>query len=77
MPATPKLVDSEFVNGQQSYARGVGLRTIVEQVSVLMDSEKDGDEAKGMSLLFGYLDGVTASIRRIDNLMMFPAGPDR
>jgi hypothetical protein len=71
----PKLLDAEFVNGQQSYARGLGLRTIVEQVSTLMDSGKEGDELKGMSLMFGYLDGVVGSVRAVSNLMKFPAGP--
>lgn len=69
-----KIHDEQFISGQRSYSRGVGLRTIVEQSAVLLDEAKE-DEAE--SLVLGYLDGVVSSIRRIDNLMMFPAGPDK
>jgi hypothetical protein len=66
----PKLDNDKFIEGQNSFARGVGLRALIEQV------ENIDDDPKSASLLFGYLDGVFASIRRIDNLLMFPKGPD-
>lgn len=62
-----KLLDDQFINGQQSYARGVGLRTIADQANVYED---EGKETEAVSLVLGYLDGVVASIRRIDNLLM-------
>jgi hypothetical protein len=69
-----KILDEEFRNGQASYQRGIGLRAIFEQVSTLEDEDK---KAEGASLALGYLDGIVASIRRIDNLLLMPAGPDR
>ena len=69
-----KVLDEQFRNGQASFQRGVGLRTIFEQVNTLEDEDK---EAEGVSLALGYLDGIVASIRRIDNLLLMPAGPDR
>ena len=69
-----KILDEQFRNGQASYQRGLGLRTIFEQISALQDEDK---EAEGVSLALGYLDGVVASIRRTDNLLLMPAGPDQ
>ncbi len=66
----PKLDNDKFIEGQNAFTRGVGLRSIVEQV------DPDEPDVKSVSLVFGYLDGVFASIRRIDNLLMFPKGPD-
>jgi hypothetical protein len=68
-----KFVVEHFNDGQASYARGVGLRTVAEKFSTMMDGGQD-DEA--CSLLVGYLDGVVASIRRTDNLLLMPKGPD-
>lgn len=70
----PKLTDEEFRNGQASYQRGIGLRAIADQVGMLMDADK---EVEALSLAFGYLDGVVASIRRTDNLLLMPHGPDK
>ena len=80
-----KILDEQFRNGQASYQRGVGLRTIFEQINALQDEAKETEdvslaetkEAEGVSLALGYLDGVVASIRRTDNLLLMPAGPDR
>ena len=80
-----KILDEQFRNGQASYQRGVGLRVIFEQITALQDEAKDAEdaslaetkEAEGVSLALGYLDGVVASIRRTDNLLLMPAGPDR
>ncbi len=69
-----KLLDEHFRNGQASYQRGVGLRTIVEEVHALTDRRQ---EEEALSLIVGYLDGVVASIRRTDNLLLMPAGPDK
>jgi hypothetical protein len=69
-----KILDEQFRNGQASYQRGIGLRTIFEQISAFQDEDK---EAEGASLALGYLDGVVASIRRTDNLLLMPAGPDK
>ena len=69
-----KILDAQFLNGQASYQRGVGLRTIFEQITAFQDEDK---EAEGVSLALGYLDGIVASIRRIDNLLLMPAGPDK
>ena len=69
-----KLLDEQFRNGQASYSRGIGLRTIFEEVGVLKDAGKD---IEAISLAIGYLDGVVASIRRTDNLLLMPAGPDK
>lgn len=69
-----KLLDEPFRNGQASFQRGIGLRAIVEQVTALQDEGKD---VESVSLAFGYLDGIVASIRRIDNLLLMPAGPDK
>jgi len=65
-----KLDNDKFIEGQNAFARGIGLRPIIEQVENL------DDDSKSSSLMFGYLDGVFAAIRRIDNLLMFPKGPD-
>lgn len=67
----PKLDNDKFIEGQNAYARGVGLRSIFEQMP-----EGEPDDVKSISLALGYLDGVFASIRRIDNALMFPKGPD-
>lgn len=80
-----KILDEQFRNGQASYQRGIGLRTIFEQISALQDEAKETEdvslaetkEAEGVSLALGYLDGVVASIRRTDNLLLMPAGPDK
>ena len=72
--AALRLSDEQFRNGQASFQRGVGLRTIAEEFETLMDGQK---EAEAVSLGLGYLDGVIAAIRRTDNLLMFPAGPDK
>ena len=72
--AALRLSDEQFRNGQASFQRGVGLRTIAEEFGTLMDGQK---EAEAFSLGLGYLDGVIAAIRRTDNLLMFPAGPDK
>lgn len=80
-----KILDEQFRNGQASFQRGVGLRNIFEQVTTLQDEAKtagdvavaEAKEAEGASLVLGYLDGIVASIRRIDNLLLMPAGPDR
>jgi len=69
-----KILDEQFRNGQASFQRGIGLRTVTEEVGTLMDGSQ---EAEAISLLIGYLDGVVASIRRIDNLLLMPAGPDK
>ena len=69
-----KLLDEQFRNGQASFQRGIGLRAIFEQVTALQD---EGKAAESVSLAFGYLDGIVASIRRIDNLLLMPAGPDK
>ena len=69
-----KILDEQFRNGQASFQRGVGLRNIAEQVIAFDD---EGKEAEGVSLALGYLDGVAAAIRRIDNLLLMPAGPDK
>lgn len=69
-----KLLDEQFRNGQASYQRGIGLRAIFDEVSALTDANK---EVEAKSLAFGYLDGVVASIRRIDNLLLLPHGPDK
>jgi hypothetical protein len=69
-----KILDEQFRNGQASYQRGIGLRTIFEQISALQDEDK---EDESVSLALGYLDGVVASIRRTDNLLLMPAGPDK
>jgi hypothetical protein len=69
-----KILDEQFRNGQASYQRGIGLRAIFEQVNVLED---EGKKAESVSLALGYLDGVIASIRRTDNLLLMPAGPDK
>jgi hypothetical protein len=71
-----KILDEQFRNGQASYARGIGLRTICEEANALMDGSPP-KEAEGISMLIGYLDGVVASIRRTDNLLTLPNGPDR
>ena len=63
----PKLDNDRFIEGQNAYSRGVGFRSIFEQVGDLDDTD---------SFILGYLDGVVASIRRIDNALMFPKGPD-
>lgn len=68
-----KLVDEQFRNGQASFQRGIGLRTIFEQVGTL---QEEGKEVESISLAVGYLDGVIAAIRRTDNLLLMPAGPD-
>ena len=67
------LSDEHFRNGQASYARGVSLRTIAEEINVL---EAEGKEDAGMSLVLGYLDGVVTSIRRAENLFLM-RGPDK
>lgn len=72
-----KLLDEEFRNGQASYQRGIGLRTIFEEVGALLDAGGQDSELKGVSRAVGYLDGVVASIRRTDNLLLMPAGPDK
>jgi hypothetical protein len=69
-----KISDEQFRNGQASYQRGVGLRAIYEQITALVDADK---EDESVSLAVGYLDGVVASIRRTDNLLLMPAGPDK
>ena len=69
-----KISDDHFRNGQASFQRGVGLRNIFEQVNAFED---EGKQAEGTSLALGYLDGIVASIRRIDNLLLMPAGPDK
>ena len=67
----PKLDNDKFIEGQNAFARGVGLRSIIEQIP-----DPDDPNLKDVSLVFGYLDGVFASIRRIDNLLLMPKGPD-
>ena len=67
----PKLDNDKFIEGQNAFARGVGLRTIIEQIQ-----DSDDPNLKDVSLVFGYLDGIVASIRRIDNLLLMPKGPD-
>jgi len=69
-----KILDEQFRNGQASYQRGLGLRTFFEHVAALVDEDKENES---VSLALGYLDGVVASIRRIDNLLLMPAGPDK
>jgi hypothetical protein len=69
-----KLLDEQFRAGQADYQRGVGLRTVIDDFQRLLNGKKD-DEA--YSRAFGYLDGVVASIRRTDNLLLMPAGPDK
>lgn len=68
------MIDEDFRNGQASYSRGVGLRTIFEQAYALNNG---GREAESVSLVIGYLDGMVSSIRRIDNLLLMPHGPDK
>ena len=65
-----KLDNEKFIEGQNAYGRGVGLRSIIDQLP-----EDEGDP-KSAALLLGYLDGIVASIRRIDNLLLMPKGPD-
>lgn len=67
----PKLDNDKFIEGQNAFARGVGFRAIFEQVEDLDDADW-----KSTSLLLGYFDGIVASIRRIDNLLLMPKGPD-
>jgi hypothetical protein len=69
-----QILDEQFRNGQASYQRGVGLRTMFEQINALNEADK---EVEGISLALGYLDSVVASIRRTDNLLLMPAGPDK
>ena len=69
----PKLDNDKFIEGQNAYARGTGLRTIIETANTLPDDDEDG---RAFSLMAGYFDGIVASIRRIDNLLLFPKGPD-
>lgn len=66
-----KLDNEKFIEGQNAYGRGVGLRAIVDQ----LPEDPEGDP-KSAALLLGYLDGIIASIRRIDNLLLLPKGPD-
>jgi hypothetical protein len=80
-----KILDEQFRNGQASYQRGIGLRAIFEQITALQDEAKEAKdislaetkEAESVSLALGYLDGIVASIRRTDNLLLMPAGPDK
>ena len=65
-----KLDNDKFIEGQNAYKRGVGLRAIIEISDALNAEDKE------FSLVLGYLDGVIASIRRIDNLLLMPKGPD-
>ena len=67
----PKLDNDKFIEGQNAFARGVGLRSIIEQIQ-----DSDDPNLKDVSLVFGYLDGIVASISRIDNLLLMPKGPD-
>ena len=69
-----KISDDHFRAGQAYYQRGVGLRDVAAQTNTL---DEEGKEDESMSLLLGYLDGVVASIRRTDNLLLMPAGPDK
>lgn len=74
-PGSPmKLLDEQFRNGQASFQRGVGLRTIFEEVGSLEEADK---KVESVSLAIGYLDGIVAAIRRIDNLLLMPGGPDK
>jgi hypothetical protein len=69
-----KLQDEQFRAGQANYQRGVSLRVMAEEFGTLMDGGKEGE---AYSRALGYLDGVVASIRRTDNLLLMPAGPDK
>ena len=72
----PKLDNDKFIEGQNAFARGTGLRTIIETANTLPDDDDDEEDGRAFSLIAGYFDGIVASIRRIDNLLLFPKGPD-
>jgi len=75
---TPRIIAEQFEQGLNAYGRGVTLQGLLLEMSVqtdTLDEEKEvviaGDE-KADSLLLGFLDGVLASIRRIDDQMKMP-----
>lgn len=61
LPATIDL--QRFEEGQQAFARGLGIRQLLESNKWMTDAQRE-------QLVLGYFDGAFAAIRRIDNQMV-------